>query len=377
MISVTPAFGKFAQTGRSTLSAPCAIIHIVQGELTRFLSEREASYKRLEYLLARTEHGEIRKFDRDELVELGHLYRLAAADLARSRYVLRSPLLTEYLNELVGRAHHVIHRRRSPFWISMARFIARDLPQTIRHEAGLILLATALIVGASIVGGIAYAIDSDWGQLALSQPELRQYEQRLESGPAGLATGTISQQSMPAASAFIITNNVRACVVAVAGGLLFGLGTLAALVFNGFLLGVIGTMFLSRGPEYDLYFWAGILPHGVLEIPAICIAGGAGFLLARGLLIPGKLSRGDALRREGQTAMKLLGGVVILLLLAGIIEGFITPLKVAWFPPQMKLLLSMVLFVGLMFYVFRAGGGPSVDITGKKEFRTSTHFQLG
>jgi len=348
-------------------------------ELTRFLDEREASYRSLEYLLGRAEHGGLRNFSRDELIEFGHLYRLASADLARARYVLRSPMLSEYLNEIVGRAHHLIHRKRIPILRSLVHFLVYEFPSTVRREFAPILLAIILLGGSSIAGGLSFLADKEWGQLVAGQPELRQYEQMLEEQPGGLATA-IEEEMMPAASAFIITNNIRVSIVAAAGGILFGLGTLLALIYNGFFLGVVGVMFLSRGPEYDIYFWSGILPHGVLELPAICIAGGVGFLLARGLLVPGKLSRGDAVRMEARNAMKLLGGVIILLVVAGLIEAYITPLKLEWMPSIVlqlgKIFLATVLFAGLIVYLMRSGLGPEERTLYQAELRTTTHLRL-
>lgn len=348
-------------------------------ELTKFLEEREGSYRSLENLIARAEHGGLRGFTRDELIEFGHLYRLASADLARARYVLKSPILAEYLNEIAGRAHHLIHRKRIPILRSLAYFLAYEFPATVRKEFAPILLAIILLGGSSIIGGLSYVADPEWGQLVAGQPELRQYEQMLEEQPGGLATA-IEEEMMPAASAFIITNNIRVSIVAAAGGILFGLGTLLALIYNGFFLGVVGVMFLSRGPEYDLYFWSGILPHGVLELPAICIAGGVGFLLARGLLVPGKLSRGDAVRMESRNAMKLLGGVVLLLVIAGLIEAYITPLKTQMMPSMIlqwgKIILSFLLLGSLILYLMRAGLGREEKMPDLADLRTTTHLRL-
>ncbi len=345
------------------------------GDLTKFLEEREISYRRLEDLLNRAERGALKRFSRDELVELGHLYRLAAADLARARYVLRSPLLAEYLNEMVGRAHHLIHRRRSSPLKSFTKFIMQDFPSAFRTEIKPILLAATLLLGASFVGGIAYQLDPEWGQLVLRAPELRQYSETVESSHEELLATSIDEEQMASMSAYIITNNIQVCFTAVAGGILFGLGTLYTLVVNGFVLGVIGTMFLMSGPDKVLYFWAGILPHGVLEIPAIFIAGGTGFLLARGLLVPGTLSRGDAVRREGRNAMKLLGGVVLILVLAGLIEGFITPLDETWMPPEGKIFFAFALFLAFAFYLWRAGYRPVSNEAPEPEV-TSTTFRL-
>lgn len=340
-------------------------------ELSKFLSHRESSYRRLEQLVALTEKRGLKKLSSDEIRELGNLYRLASSDLARARYVIKSQILTEYLNELVGRAHHLIHRRRLRFSISLKKFALLDFPVTFRSEFRMILLSAILIIGTGILGGIAWHIDNDWGQLVMDQPGLRQYEKNLESGPSGLASG-IGENVMIEASTFIILNNIRACLVAAAGGFLFGLGTMATLMFNGFLLGVIGAMFLSRGPEYSLYFWSGVLPHGVLEIPAISIAGAAGFILARGLLLPGKLSRGDAVRKESKTAMILLGGVVLLLILAGLIEGFITPMKISAVGSGLKIAFSLLLFTALILYLKFTG----TQSAQSKSPRTSTHIKI-
>jgi len=346
------------------------------GELTSFLEEREDRYRRLEYLLYMAEKNGLRKFDKDDLVELGHLYRIAAADLARARFVLRSPILAEYLNELVGRAHHMIHRKSSNIIKSFIWFVAYDFPMTFRKELNPILLAISILVGAALVGGISYQFDHKWGQLMLADPNLRQYEADLRSGPAHLASGDISEDAMAAASGFIITNNIQACTVASAGGILFGLGTFFALSSNGFLLGVIGSMYLSKSFAHQLYFWAGILPHGVLELPAICIAGGAGFLFARGLLIPGKISRGEALRLEGVNAVKLIGGVILLLIIAGLIEGFITPIPSMYMPHWLKLIFAACLFTGLVLYLSRSGLRGEDKESVEHARKTTTHLRL-
>jgi len=347
----------------------------VASELLKFLESREDSYLQLERLISQAESGGLKKFDRNSLIELGRLYRMASADLARARYVLRSPLLTHYLNELVGRAHHLIHQRRTPVKLGLVRFFSRDFPSTVRREIKPIMLALALLLGASVLGGISYTYDREWGQLVMAQPELRAYEKQLEDNPTALAAD-IDENLMPVASAFIISNNIRACITATAGGLLFGLGTLMALVFNGFLLGVVGSMFLNKGPEYDLYFWAGVLPHGVLEIPAIAVAGGGGFLIARGLLMPGKFSRGDAIRIEGRSAMILLGGVMGILVVAGLIEGFITPLKPGIFPSWAKLIFSAIILAAFAMYIIFAGRDDEIEDSELVELRTSTQIRL-
>jgi uncharacterized membrane protein SpoIIM required for sporulation len=134
-------------------------------------------------------------------------------------------------------------------------------------------------------------------------------------------------------------------------------------------------MFMSQGSAHNMYFWSGILPHGVLEIPAICIAGAAGFLFAKGILIPGKLTRGDSLRAASKNAVKLLGGVFFLLLIAGLIEGFITPMDTRYFPEIAKIIFAFLLFIGFLLYLWRAGWQEELLPEPQKD-RTTTHLRL-
>ena len=348
----------------------------MESELTKFLSEREVQYRRLEEILRGAETGGLKRFTRDDLAEFGRIYRIAAADLARARYVLRSPILAEYLNDLVGRAHHLIHRRHVDFFGGFLRFIRRDFPGTIRREIRVVMFATIIMTASIIIGGFAYAIDPEWGQLIWDKPMLRQYARTVQEEHQSLLATAIDEEHMAAASAYIISNNVRACVMAAAGGILFGLGTLWALSFNGFLLGVVAVMFMSQGSVQNMYFWSGILPHGVLEIPAICIAGAAGFIFARSILIPGRLSRGDSLRQASKNAIRLLGGVFFLLLIAGLIEGFITPMDTAIFPEEWKIIFAFVLFGAFIMYLWRSGWKKDEFSHEQPLERTTTHLRL-
>jgi uncharacterized membrane protein SpoIIM required for sporulation len=348
----------------------------MEGELTKFLAEREEQYRKLEVILQRAESRGLKKFTRDDLLEFGRIYRVAAADLARARFVLRSPLLAEYLNDLVGRAHHLIHRRQVDIFGGFFRFIRQEFPGTVRREIRVVMFATIIMTVSILIGGFAYSSDPEWGQLIWDKPMLRQYARTVQEEHESLLASAIDEQHMAAASAYIISNNVRACIIAAAGGILFGIGTLLALTFNGFLLGIIAVMFMSQGSEQNMYFWSGILPHGVLEIPAICIAGSAGFIFARSILIPGKLSRGDSLRVASKNSIKLLGGVFFLLLIAGLIEGFITPMDTKYFPEVWKIIFAFALFAGFIVYLCRSGRRDDQFQPEPLQDRTTTHIRL-
>jgi uncharacterized membrane protein SpoIIM required for sporulation len=152
--------------------------------------------------------------------------------------------------------------------------------------------------------------------------------------------------SSPEISSFIMTNNIRVTIMAVALGITMGLGTALVLISNGIMIG--GLSGVATNENVDLLFWAVILPHGVLELTAIAIAGGAGLVLARALYAPGDLPRRDAIRLAGIEAVQLLVGVTLMLVIAGLIEGFITPQPI---PPLLKLTFAMLTGIGMIIYL--------------------------
>jgi uncharacterized membrane protein SpoIIM required for sporulation len=129
----------------------------------------------------------------------------------------------------------------------------------------------------------------------------------------------------PAMSSYIITNNIRVAAIAFAGGMTGGIVTLWEILNNGLMLGGLGALFAQKG--FGLDFWATIAPHGVIELSAIQLAGSAGLLLAGAILAPGRLRRIDALKRNARRAGTLISGVAAMLVVAGTIEGFVSPLR--------------------------------------------------
>jgi uncharacterized membrane protein SpoIIM required for sporulation len=151
----------------------------------------------------------------------------------------------------------------------------------------------------------------------------------------------------PFASSQIMTNNIAVSLAACATGMFFGLGPVYMMLFNGLLIGVIGAACARAGMSLPL--WSFVAPHGTLELPAIFIAGGAGLVLAQGLLFPGTLPRRDAIALAGRTAIRLLLGVVPILVIAGIIEGFISPTAA---PVAVKFVISAAMLTLLLLYLF-------------------------
>jgi uncharacterized membrane protein SpoIIM required for sporulation len=144
----------------------------------------------------------------------------------------------------------------------------------------------------------------------------------------------------------IATNNIQVTFIAFAGGLLLGLGTVLLLVFNGIAIGGAVGLFESKG--VGELIWAFVAPHGVLELSAVCLAAAAGLHLATALLLPGALTRREALVVRGRRAIRLIAGTTMLLLVAGAIEGFVSPR--VW-PLGWKLAVSAATAVALLAFV--------------------------
>jgi len=250
----------------------------------------------------------------------------------------------------------VIYRRPpSRFrWAGLWDLIARDYPRRLRAEAPLLLLSALLTFGPAALGYLAMALDPAWVRSLFPHlfTMLEQAGYQRQAVPGALATA-IPEEQFASASAFIAANNINVSILVYGLGLTFGLGTLYHLAQNGTMLGVVAFYYLTRGPEFQEYFYAGILPHGVWELTAIVVAGASGLMLARALLFPGDLARTEALRREAPKTLPLMGGVVLMLLVAGAIEGFITPHKTM--DPYLKMAIGLGSGVLFWIYVFVAG----------------------
>jgi uncharacterized membrane protein SpoIIM required for sporulation len=307
------------------------------GLSSRWLDKRRPHWERLEALVARGRGG-TQALMHDELRELALLYRQTAADLASAREHPGSTQLAHYLNRLLGAAHNMIYASSPARMASVVTFFARTVPavfcETWRYTA-----AATGIFAAGALAGLA---------LSLTDPGFERFVL------GGAMMDTIGRGQMwthsilsikPLASSAILTNNLSVALASFATGI-FGIGTIYLMAFNGLMLGVIGSACYRAGMSLSL--WSFVAPHGALELPAIVIAGGAGLLLARGLLLPGTLPRRESLSAAGGTAIRLLLGVFPLLIVAGLIEGFISPGDL---PPPLKLLVGAALFTLLALYL--------------------------
>jgi uncharacterized membrane protein SpoIIM required for sporulation len=310
---------------------------------TRWLEKRKTYWARLELLVDRSNKGGISALDHRELQELGLLYRQTASDLATVREDVTSNQLAFYLNQLLGRAHNLVYMGHKQKISGLVRFYTQTYPQVFRETFRQTLLAFLIFAVTGVAGWAVTIHDSAFAPRLLG-PQMMDTIEKREMWTQSIVT------IKPLAASSIMTNNLSVSFTTFALGITAGIGTIWMMVVNGMLIGVIGAATWQAGMALQL--WSFVAPHGVLELPAIFIAGGAGLEIARGMLFPGLLPRRESLARAGGRAARLVLGIVPMLIVAGIIEGFVSPSGIA---KPLKFLLAAVLFAALTSYLVRPG----------------------
>jgi uncharacterized membrane protein SpoIIM required for sporulation len=287
-----------------------------------FRREREPSWRRLEEVLERADRVGVRRLAGRDLVALPALHRAALSSLAVARTVSLDRNLLEYLESLGQRSYVSVYGVRRPVRHVVADFALRRFPRLVRrHRRHLLLALFATLLGL-LAGWVLTAGDAErfYGFVDPGLAGDRGPESSTESLRAGLYDDGHEAGDLGFFASFLFTHNARVAMLVFSLGFLFGVPTFLLLFANGLVLGAFGALFASRGLGWE--FWGWVLPHGVTEILAILLAGAAGFAVAEGLAFPGSLSRGRALAARGREAGVVVVGAVLMLVAAGLLEGF-------------------------------------------------------
>jgi uncharacterized membrane protein SpoIIM required for sporulation len=288
----------------------------------------------------------------DDTKSLCRLYRHVTIDLSKARTGGEDPELIRYLNALAARAHGRVYRTRPVHLGALGGFVTCGFPRLVRRRARPILAAVALFLLTSLASCLAVVRDPE-SAYALFDEHLVEYEnvrlEKQEGEYRGNFTFDVGQS--PLIAVLIIANNIRVAINVFALGALGCLPGALLLVYNGRMLGTLTGLVVNHG--YFLDFYSLVLTHGVLELSAICIAGGAGLLLGWAVIAPGPLTRRDALRRASGDAFGLLAGTALLLVAAGLIEAYVTP----HFPAAVRWGVAGTSAVLLASYLALAGRG--------------------
>lgn len=284
-------------------------------DLTSFWHTHKATWSELEQLVEKFQKKS-RKVSAADIDRLTLLYKKTSAHLAYVRSLHPADELTLYLNQLVSRAHNLTYKQQAASWKQFTHFFGTHVISLVQKRLPFIGLAAFLF----ILGGL-------FGYVAVWNDPLNLYDVLPEGmaeqiDPSRLGEGHDTLNN-PLISTAIMTNNIKVAILAFVSGVTFGLFPLYLLLFNGLLVGALAATFHQAGKGYA--FWAYILPHGVIELTAIFIAGGAGLYMGYRMLVPGRYSRKHQFWEAAKESGQLLLATLPLFVVAALIEGFITP----------------------------------------------------
>jgi uncharacterized membrane protein SpoIIM required for sporulation len=290
-----------------------------------FVEERKGRWEALTSLLKRARGGGIRSFAAEEVRLLGSLYRKTGSDLSYARARGYDRELLKYLNQLARSAYGIIYLREKDARGSLLRFFLQDYPALFRENARYILAAFVLFFLSGLAGFAGGIADPGFARWVAPAQFLEMWD-RSEKDTAGADREVGSSAAFPMMSSWYLVNNFKVGLTSFAGGILLGLGTFYLIAYNGLIFGAI--MALVVKSNHHAAFLSFVFPHSFIELLAIFICGGAGFMIARAIVLPGDLPVRDALGRYGRKAALLAVGTAPLFLLAGIIEASYSRVKV-------------------------------------------------
>jgi uncharacterized membrane protein SpoIIM required for sporulation len=285
----------------------------------QFRREREPAWRELDRLVTRVEKGGVTVLEASELARLPALYRAAVSSLSVARAISLDANLLQYLDALAARAYLVVYGVRRPWGEAAREFLREGFPRAVRALAGPVVLSALL----TLLGGVAGFV--------LVERDSEAYYAIVPEGLAGDRSPTSTREDLlrtlyaeedeglEVFATYLFVHNTQVGMLAFALGIALGLPTLLLLLYNGLILGAIAQIHAARGLTVDLWGW--LLPHGVPELTAVVLCGGAGLALARALVLPGERSRTVALVEAGRPAGTVVLGAALLLAVAGLIEG--------------------------------------------------------
>lgn len=294
---------------------------LLPADTRRFRAAREADWRRLEDILTRAEKGSLRKLPDEDLLALPILYRGALSALSVARETSLDLELVSYLEGLCARAYFFVYGVRTTAAARIGAFFARDWPAAVQGLWKETLISALLMFLGALAGYILVSSDPSW------------YDSFVPSGLAGgrdfgASAAALREtlyhdegtNGLSVFATYLFTHNSQVSIMCFALGFAFGVPTAMLIVHNGTMLGAILALFASRDLGFEMGGW--LIIHGSTELFAIVLAGAAGFRIGWSVVFPGEKSRLAAAADSGRSAAVVMGGVVVMLLVAGLLEGF-------------------------------------------------------
>src|SRR5690625_503886 len=306
--------------------------------IKQFVKRHRGEWKELEqYTIHMRKRG--RNVTGKDITNFQQLYQKAAQHLSYSQTYYPDEEVTAYLNGLVSTSHNLLYKSQVSSFQQVRYFFSTKFIGLLLEQWKFIVIAMLLF----LLGGLASflsIIDDPLHLYSIMPSDMAAGvdPERLGEGHEAIDSSLMSVE--------IMTNNIQVAILAFASGITFGILTVYVLVYNGIVIGSIAAVYWHAGMNYE--FWAYIVPHGMIELTAIFIAGGAGLLMGYKLFVPGPYSRGYQLKVHAKHSVQLFLGTIPLFIVAGVIEGFITPSQLSL---EIKYLVAGVTVIALLLYM--------------------------
>ena len=323
-------------------------------DLKQFIVRERSTWKELDKMLTHVENETVLRLTLEDVQRLHYLYERTGAGLIKISTFAAEPNLVHSLESLLTRAYAELQTGRSRSdKLSLRRWLFYTFPQTFRQHSRFFMAALLLTIFGALFGGAAVAFDPDAKAAIAPFPHLLQNPaERVKEEES--RTNPLLASSKSRFSAALITNNTKVSILALALGVTWGIGTLILLFYNGVVLGAVIFDYVRAGQSVFLMGW--LLPHGVIEIPAILIAGQAGLLLGQALIgWNSKENINQRLRSVTASLVTLISGAALLLIWAGIVEAFFSQYHEPILPYQFKIVFGLVELIALLMFLVFAG----------------------
>ena len=337
----------------------------------RLVARQSARWTAFEQLALRASRLGLDSFGAEELPDFASRYREIAADFARARTYRAPPAVLRRLERLVAAGHNSLYRAQRTSPRQVWEFLTRECPASLIEARRAIIIAFLAFFLPATAGFLLIRERPELAVDLLPEVLLERAEAGKERQQQGQGYFEASPESRPMVASAIMTSNTGVAIACFAGGVFAGVGSAVLLGFNGLSIGATAGHFANAGLLG--YLSAFIVGHGVLELFAIWVAGAAGLLLGLAMVAPGDLTRADAVRTRGMLATRLLSAVVLFLVVAGVIEGFVSA---GTGPLALRIGVSVSSLAFLALYLLRGvssartkGHAASTPMTPRAELR--------
>jgi uncharacterized membrane protein SpoIIM required for sporulation len=289
---------------------------------TRFRQAHEGDWERLEQIVTRMEKRSIRSVNDDDLLALPGLYRTTLSSLSVARDTSLDRGLITYLERLCTRAYFQIYGVQTPVWRQLTTFFAHSWPAAVRSLWRETLFCVLLTFGAALLAYLLIRNDPSWfySMIPEGMSEGRDPSASAQFLRSTLYDGGKGKDGLLGVFAtFLFTHNSQIAIFSFALGFAFAVPTVLLILYNGLMLGAFFAIFAAKGLAFNVAGW--LMIHGTTEIFAICISGAAGMRIGIAIAFPGHASRADAAVAAGRPAATAMAGTVIMLAVAGLLEG--------------------------------------------------------